>query len=289
MGDARPGLKRDMIDILMITFNRPTYTRLALERLLETCDDTMRVWLWHNGNDGATLDVVRALADHPRVQAFHHSPENKKLHEPTNWLWSNANGAYVSKVDDDCLLPDGWAQTLRRAHEDVPELGVVGCWRFEDEDFVPELAKRKIRSFHGGHRVLQNLWVEGSGYLMKRACLNRNGLLRDGESFPQYCIRLAKAGFVHGWYFPLIRQEHMDDPRSPNTLLRTDEDLHKYLPLSARNNGVTTLSEWQSQLRRSARLVQESSLDLREYAWWRTKLKSLHRRIRSLAGIKRQW
>jgi GT2 family glycosyltransferase len=223
------------------------------------------------------------------VKEFRHSPENKKLREPTNWFWANATGAYLSKVDDDCLLPDGWAQTLRKAHEDVPEFGVIGSWRFEDEDFVPDVAGRKIKSFRGGHRVLQNLWIEGSGYLMKRACLERNGLLRDGESFTRYCIRLAKAGFVHGWYYPFIRQEHMDDPRAPSSLLRSDADLQRYLPLSAMNNGVTTLEEWQAQLRRSARLMQEASINLREHGWLRGRLRSVQRRLRAFAGVKSQW
>lgn len=277
------------VDILMITYNRPHYTRLALGRLLDSCDESMRVWLWHNGNDGPTLEVVQELAGHPRVHRFHHSAENKKLREPTNWLWAGAEGAYLSKVDDDCLLPDAWATTLRRAHEDVPELGVIGSWRFDDEDFVPHLARRKIQRFRGGHRILRNLWIEGSGYLMKRACLDRNGPLREGESFTQYCIRLAKAGFMHGWYYPFIRQEHMDDPRAPHSLLKTDADLQKYLPLSARNNGVTVLADWQAQLRRSARLVQESSIDLRMHAWWRVRLNSLRLRLRGLAGTRNQW
>ena len=43
------------IDILMITYNRPEYTRLSLERLLATCDESMRVWVWHNGTDEETL------------------------------------------------------------------------------------------------------------------------------------------------------------------------------------------------------------------------------------------
>lgn len=93
-------------DILMITHNRPEYTRLALSRLLHTCDETMRVWIWHNGLHQETLDVVRTLRDHRHVFKFYHSPQNVKLREPTNWLWKHARGEYLSKVGDNCLLPD---------------------------------------------------------------------------------------------------------------------------------------------------------------------------------------
>lgn len=263
------------IDILVITYNRPEYTRLSLQQLLATCDENMRVWLWHNGDDNKTLDIVRSLVDHPRVYEFHHSLENKKLNEPTNWLWTHAKGEFLSKVDDDCLVPDGWAQKLRRAHRDVPEFGVIGCWRFLEEDFVPELANKKIRKFGGGHRVMQNCWVEGSGYLMKRACLESKGLLQPQQSFTDYCIRLAAKGWINGWYYPFLYQEHMDDPRSTHTLLRTDADMERFMPLTARNFGVNTVRDWQQWISRDAYVVQAASINPKCHLGWRPKLKRL--------------
>ena len=277
------------IDILMITFNRPEYTRLSLERLLATCDEDMRVWVWQNGSDERTLDVVRSLVDHPRVYEFHHSRDNQKLREPTNWLWSHAKGDFLCKVDDDCLMPDSWARVLRQAHADVPQFGVIGCWRFLEQDFVPELAHKKIRSFAGGHKIMQNCWVEGSGYLMKSACLQTNGLLKPDESFPRYCIRLSLAGWINGWYYPFLYQEHMDDPRAAHSCLRTDEDLQRWMPLSAKYNGVTRLDEWQAQLERSAYFLQSAPVDPRYYVGWRKKLRRGRKYIERLFGVERQW
>ncbi len=247
-----------VIDILMITYNRPHYTRLSLARLLDTCDTEMRVWIWHNGQDRRTLDVVRSMLDHPRVHAFHQSPDNRGLTDPTNWLWANSTGTYLSKVDDDCLVPDRWAAALRAAHADVPEFGVIGCWHFQEEDFVPRLARKKIESFRGGHRLLRNSWVSGSGYLMKRTCVENHGFLKPSETFPRFCIRLAWEGWVHGWHYPFVRMDHMDDPRSPNSGLRSDSDLVAYMPLTAARNGVSTLAEWQAMIRGAARHVQTS-------------------------------
>jgi hypothetical protein len=276
------------VDVLMITHNRPAYTRLALGRLLETCDSSMRVWIWHNGDDVETLSIVRELSGHPRVHRFHCSEQNRMLREPTNWLWSESDSDFVSKVDDDCLLCDDWAGVLRSAHADVPAFGVIGCWRFPDEDFVPDLASTKIRQFNGGHRLLQNCWIEGSGYLMKRRCIDEQGLLRPGQSFTDYCVRLAGRGWINGWYYPFLRQEHMDDPRSSHSLLRSDADLMRYLPLSARNNGITTVAAWQAQLRRSARRLQEASVDPRCYYGWRSLIRRGRRKIGSLFGAA-QW
>ncbi len=280
---------KPQIDILMITFNRPEYTRLALERLLATCDENMRVWVWHNGNDARTLEIVRSLTAHPRVYEFHYCKENKMLREPTNWFWSYSTGDFLCKVDDDCLMPDGWADTLRRAHIDVPQFGVIGCWRFPEEDFVPELAHKKIRSFASGHQLMQSCWVEGSGYLMKSACLETNGLLRPDESFTQYCVRLCLHGWINGWYYPFLYQEHMDDPRSSHSCLKTDEDVERWMPLSARINGVRTVAEWQAQLKRSARLLQQAPVDPRYYTGWRRRLRNVRCRVQRLFGIKRKW
>lgn len=270
------------IDILMITYDRASYVRRSLPHLLSTCDEHMRVWVWHNGTDVETLRAVEESLDHPRLHRFHHSRENLRLGVPTNWLWTEASGDYVSKVDDDCLVTEGWAQTLLAAHEANPELGVIGSWRFYDEDYVPELAERKLKTLAGGHRVLQNFWVQGSGYLLRRRCVDEHGLLPvDQPSFTRYCIRLALAGWINGWYFPFIHEEHLDDPRSPFTDLKSDADLQRHLPLSAAQRGVTTLSQWEAQMRRSARELQAASIDPRDYRGWRPHVRSVAHRVRA--------
>jgi len=267
------------IDILMITYNRPEYTKLSLKRLLDTCDKDMRVWVWHNGTDEETLEVVQSFREHPRFYKFHHSRENKKLNEPTNWLWSKSKGDYVGKVDDDCLVPDGWADTLKQAHIDVPEFGIIGCWHFLEADFVPELANKKVRTFPGGHQIMQNCWVGGSGYLMKRECLGRNDLLVPNQSFSNYCLQLAAEGWINGWYFPFLYQDHFDDPRSPHTRLKSNDDMKKYLPLTAGNFNVTTLQDWLDLLRKDAIWCQKAELDPKYYLSWRLKIKRVLRNL----------
>ena len=267
----------------MITYRWPSYVAQTLPRLLATCREDVRVWIWHNGEDEQTLKVVRSFATHPRVAAFHHSPDNQRLRAPTNWLWEHATGEFLGKVDDDCLVSDGWVELLRRAHDDEPALGVIGSWRFPDEDFVPSVAAAKITTVGGGHRLLRNPWVQGSGYLMKRRCVEDNGLLRDGQSFTSYCIELAAMGYVNGWYYPFVREEHLDDPRSPLTGLRTETDFQDRFPLTARLRGIGSLAQWDEENRRSAYSVQSAHQDPRFHRGWRRRLRSriywLNRRI----------
>lgn len=279
----------NVIDILMITYNRPAYTSIALGRLLDTCDDSMRVWVWQNGDDMETINIVNSFREHPHFYRFHHSSENKKLNEPTNWLWTNSDADFFTKVDDDCIMPYGWADTLRKAHQDVPEFGILGCWRFPDEDFRPNLAKKKIQTFPGGHQIMRNCWIEGSGYLMKRECFDQMGPLKTGDTFTGYCIRLACRGYIHGWYYPFLYQEHLDDPRCPDSLLKTDADMEKWAPLSAINNGVTTVQAWQAQLKRSAILLQRAPYDPKYYTGWRKSVKQIKGRFKRMIKIKTQW
>jgi hypothetical protein len=81
----------------------------------------------------------------------------------------------------------------------------------------------------------------------------------------------------------------MDDPRSPNTIYRTDADLMTRRPLSAKDTGVRTIAEWTEHMRRSARLVQAASLDLREYQGWRLRRRTMTRRLRRVLTGRAPW
>ena len=279
-GDSR----RPSVDVLMITYNRAEYTRLSLESLLGSGDESMRVWVWHNGGSNDTLEVVRSFAHHPRLYRLEVSPENVKLREPTNWFWSESDGEFVCKVDDDCLVPKGWAATLSEAHRLNPDFGILACWHFQPEDFDPKLSAFKIRSANGDYQLLENCWVQGSGYMMKRECVKANGPLRPEETFTEYCIRFALSGWRNGWLMPLIYEDHMDDPRSPNNRYQTDGEFASERPLSAVFRDVDSLAEWEENIRRSARVVQEAHPDPRHHAGWRVRLQETGGKLRRLVG-----
>jgi hypothetical protein len=279
-----------LLDILMITCNRAGYTALSLKQLLDTCDDRMRVWIWQNGNHAETLGVIASFRNHPRIAQVHISNENKKLREPTNWFWQHSSAPLVAKVDDDCLVPPGWASTLVSAHRDAPNLGLVACWLFYDEDFVPDLANRKLLQLPGGrHQIVRNCYVQGSGYVMKRAVIDQLGLLGPSESFTQYCIRAASAGWVNGWYFPFIHEEHMDDPRSPYCDLRSEDDFARNKPLTAVNHNVRSLEEWKNHNRWCARTALASSPDPLQHTGWRLTLRNGVKRLKRAAGWPEPW
>ncbi|RYB92580.1 glycosyltransferase [Nocardioides glacieisoli] len=277
------------VDVVMVTHRSAGYVHLSLPRVLETLGPDDRVWLWHNGDDEATLEAIRPYRADERIAQFHHSRDNVRLRPPTNWLWDGSDARFVAKVDDDCLVSPGWLDLFVAAHDDNPGFGVVGSWRHPDEEFRPDVAAAKIQEFNGGHSLMRNHWVQGSGYVMPRAVVTAHGLLGPQESFSSYCVRLARAGRVNGYYFPFVREEHMDDPRSAHTLIHDDRALLDRMPLSAAANGVTTVEQWTAQLERSALLLQTAPLDLRTYSGWRRRARSLRRRVRTATGRPRRW
>lgn len=261
-------MKSDSVDILLVTHDRPQHTRMMLPRLLETCDERMHVWIWHNGDDEETLESVAGWLGHSAVREFHHSRERVGVREALHWVWTQAEGALIARVGDDCLLPSDWAQRLRRAHHDEPTLGVLGCWPYAEEDTLPEVASRKIESFGGGHQVLLNSWVEAGASVMKRNCIFGLGPLRSRDDFHSYCLRLDRQGWVNGWLYPFVQEECLDDPRNRHALLESEADFRSYRPQFAVEQGVDTLAAWQVLLRESARRLQELPPGPKSYAGW---------------------
>jgi Glycosyl transferase family 2 len=284
-GEEATQVSDESVDVLMITHRRPEYVELALPRLLDSADDATRVWLWHNGDDERTRAVVERHTSHPAVHQYHWSLENVGIRTPTNWMFESAAGAFVSKVDDDCLVAEDWLARLRHVHRAAVDTGVVGSWRFYDEDFDPVRAMRKVERLGPGARLMRNHWVQGSGYLARRRLVEQQGAIRDGETFNDWCIRAALAGARNGWAFPFVPEEHMDDPRSPHTLFTDDERFLALRPLSAKQTGVDSVAKWQAQMRTSARTVQAASLDPRLYRGPGLKARNASRRvIRALMG-----
>jgi glycosyltransferase involved in cell wall biosynthesis len=261
------------IRILMITYNRPTYTNLSLKTLLENTPDHAQIVVWDNASDEETRSVIRKYESHPRIDRIIFNPTNEKLRGPTNWFFENYRHAdFLGKVDDDCLVPARWCENLQHAHLDIPEAGILGCWHYLPEDFNEETARKKIFRY-GRHRIMRNCWVGGSGYLMKQSVLDEIGLIGEKESFTGYCIRAAAKGFVNGWYYPFLFQEHMDDPRTKHTGIRTDEDFKRLIPLSARTFNIDSRDAWICGLRLNAQRLQAYSFDPSDFSGLRARLK----------------
>jgi glycosyltransferase involved in cell wall biosynthesis len=250
-------LSNDAVDVLMITYNRPAYTKMSLDALLRTAEEGMRLWIWHNGDDEETMKVVESYRGHPNVHRIHISQENQKLRVPTNWVFAEGEAPYIAKVDDDCLVSEGWLASLRTALKSSDKLGVAACWHFQTSDFDRSIAKKKIIQLNDEQWLMRNNWVQGSGIMLKRACVDKSGLIPDKyTAFTPYCRILSKDGWDQGWVIPLVLIEHMDDPRSEYCRFKTEADFQATPPLSASFADVRSLAEWKERMKWTARDVQ---------------------------------
>ena len=55
--------------------------------------------------------------------------------------------------------------------------------------------------------------------MIKHSVFDQIGLFK-GQTTTKYWLKMAKAGYINGFYYPLIFQEHMDDPRSEHNRLK---------------------------------------------------------------------
>ena len=208
----------DSTDILYIAYRRPEHVARSLPVLLETCGPDDRVRLWQNGTDAATIEVVERHRHHPAVHRYHHSPENQIVRGPTITGCGPKPPAPTSPRSTTMRSsrPVGYAAPRRIAR--TPSSGSSGAGGSRCGTPTPKSRRPRLVDLAGGHRLLRCLWVEGSGYLMKRACVEALGPLRPGESFTRYCIALARLGWVNGWYHPFLEQEDLTIPawRTPS-------------------------------------------------------------------------
>ncbi len=267
-------------DILMVVHRRPGYTNETLPRLLDVAAaEDGRVWVWQNGSNAEVTDIVKSCSEHSAMAGVRHDPRNSPLREATNWLWSETEGDFIAKVDDDCLVPTGWLSGLVAQHGLGEHFGALCAWHFPASDFDEVLARPKIQQV-GGVTLMRNFWVAGSGYVMSRECVIDCQMIELDESWYDYCLRASMRGWIFGWPLPLILQNHLDDPRVEGSGIQDDSDLRSYIPLSAKSLGVSTVEDWIEALRADARFIQTASIHRYSYGRMAKVARSVGRRVK---------
>jgi glycosyltransferase involved in cell wall biosynthesis len=200
------------IDLIFLTHNRLDYTRLSLASILADPSEEFSLTIWDNASTDGTVEYLKNEVADPRIKQIVFSKNNVGQIPALNEVWNKSKADLLGKLDNDCIVTPGWTRTLSLAHQDIPELGVVACWHFFPEDFNQQRAQHKIQQF-GRHKIFRHPWTCGTGLLFKQELFQRFGPLR-GNGTTQFWMDMAKAGHINGFYYPLVYQEHMDDPRS---------------------------------------------------------------------------
>ena len=269
------------IHLAFLTYNRLDYTKLALSALLADPAEEFALTIWDNGSSDGTQDYLKTIRDR-RIVEMVFSEKNLGQTYVTNKIWSETDAELVGKVDNDCLVTSGWTRTLTKAHQDLPQLGVVGCWHFFPDDFDYKRAKHKIQTF-GSHQVLRHPWVDGSALLVKRKVYMKYGPCRDKEYLTKFWLRLALAGYINGFYYPLIYQEHMDDIRSRHNRLRkmSFAEAYKYIP-ACQAGRIRDLQTYKKLHEDILNNLLEGSFDPNFYCGWRACCRRLLEKVKNI-------
>ncbi len=267
------------IHLIFICYNRLEYTKLSLASVLADLNEEFSLTIFDNGSTDGTTEYLKKEVNDPRIEDIILSHKNIGQTAAVNQVWSRSKADLLGKLDNDCLMSPGWTKILGQAHADIPELGVVACWHYFLEDFDFEKAKRKIQRF-GQHQILKHPWTCGTGVLIKRDTFKKFGPIQD-KAMTQYWTNMAIAGLTNGWYFPLVHQEHMEDPLSTKCMYHDDESLRavKEFTYGLRERNINTMKQ---RLKRRKIILENlicGSPHVENYMGWRAKLRTVYPKI----------
>lgn len=231
--------------------------------------------IWDNASTDGTVEYLRNEINDSRIADIIFSKKNIGQIPAVNKIWSNSKADLLGKLDNDCLLTPGWTRILAQTHYDIDNLGVIACWHYFPEDFDYERARHKIQKF-GKHRILRHPWTCGTGFLIKCDTFRKFGPIL-GKGTTRYWLNMAMAGYVNGFYYPLIHQEHMDDPKSKYTVLKDEESYQaaKKVTFNINSPGQETLADrWRWRQKVLDNLL-DDPWDVKYYVGWRHKLRRL--------------
>ncbi|MDI6449686.1 glycosyltransferase family 2 protein [Anaerobaca lacustris] len=270
------------IELVFITYQRLEYTKLALASVLADPTEEFSLTIWDNASTDGTPAYLRNEVSDPRIADIVLSKENVGQTAAVNEVWGRSKADLLGKLDNDCIVTPGWTRTLAQAHRDIEPLGVVACWHFFSDDFDYDRARHKIQTF-GSHRIFRHPWTCGTGLLIKKTDFQDFGPI-PGQATTQYWLRMAAAGRINGFYYPLIYQEHMDDPKSRHCLMHGAGSFERYREVTfGLCAGRYHDMDSRMTLRREVvRNLLEDPFAPQYYLGWRRKMRSLRARASRL-------
>jgi glycosyltransferase involved in cell wall biosynthesis len=268
------------IDLAFVTYNRLEYTKLALASILADPSEEFSLTIWDNASTDGTVEYLKEMISDPRVKDIIFSKENVGQIAAVNAIWSNSQADLIGKLDNDCLMTPGWTRILAAAHRDIKELGAIACWHYAMDDFEYERAKHKIQVF-GNHQILRHPWTCGAGVILKRETFVRLGPMKGWDT-TSYWLRMAQKGYINGFYYPLVLQEHMDDPKSKHCLLKDDATIEKMREITCvlRYHNIRTMADRWTRREMILHNLLDEPWDVKYYTGWR----GMIRKVRSRSG-----
>jgi len=274
------------IDLVFITYNRLEYTKLALASVLVEPTEEFSLTIWDNASTDGTVEYLKNEVNDPRIVDMIFSKANVGQVTAVNEVWGRSEADLLGKLDNDCLVTPGWTRILAKAHEDIEKLGAVACWHYPLEEFDEKAVRKmgKIQSF-GKHQIFRHPWVCGTGVLIKRDTFEKLGPMK-GKTPWEYWLKMARAGYINGFYYPFVYQEHMDDPGSAHCMLTDDESIRRFRDTTVvlRKHNINNMQDRWKRREIVLKNLNSDPWEAKYYIGWRGKIRALKGKCRRLVG-----
>ncbi len=199
----RPGL----VSIVMLSWNAPQYTKMALESIRAHTPEPYEVIIVDNGSERETVEWLRTLKD---VRIIYNST-NRGYAGGNNQAMAAARGEYVVLLNNDVVVTDGWLESLLAAFDRIPGLGVSAprSNKVAGDQITPDAQYNNMEEMHV-YAAKRRERFQGEGYLTDRAiglclCIDRTVIEEIGgidERFgvgnfedDDFCMRVRAAGY----------------------------------------------------------------------------------------------
>jgi len=203
---APPG-PAPLVSVLMLSWNAPEYTRLALESIREHTRPPYEVVIVDNGSGPETIEWLKTLDD---VRVVYNAT-NRGFAGGSNQAIAAARGEYVVLLNNDTVVTEGWLDGLLDAFARVPALGVsaVRSNRVAGVQMVPDTPYKDIEGMHA-YAAERRRAYRRQGFVIDRAiglclCIPRSLIDEIGgidERFgvgnfedDDFCLRVRAAGY----------------------------------------------------------------------------------------------
>lgn len=204
---ARPGKRRGLVSIIMLSWNALEFTKMALQSIRQHTTGEYEIVIVDNGSNAETVEWLRSQSG---VRVIF-NPVNRGYAGGNNQAIAVCRGEYIVLLNNDVIVTGGWLEALLGAFDRIPGLGVsaplsnniAGHQQTADSvygnlDEMQAYARRRYER----HR--------GEGYLTDRVigfcmCIDRRVIEEIGgidEGFgvgnfedDDFCIRVRAAGY----------------------------------------------------------------------------------------------
>lgn len=226
-------VRKQLIPILMTTYNRLPYTKRALTTLLNNTEsEPHEIFIFDNCSTDGTREYLESIKDE-RI-TVHFNKKNTGIIHPKNvFLERYKDFEYCAFVDNDNIMPKGWLKALKEVMDTYPLIAVqlehyIGLgWDIKENiDWFKHLYKLDFK----GHNLYLNNFEGGCGDFVRRSYIKgyipeMRGTL---SGWVTYLVkRFDDDGLISGFYDGLFME--LCDMKGTNQKVNEFEDYRKEL------------------------------------------------------------